>query len=94
MEEQEGIEEQEDPVHIQSSLFQGDSGAVVVLLDRRGDSATPLLTQWTYQAMVHKLLGPRPHQQYQNFGTKLPFTKNTLEFLEELVYVMIDPFKP
>ena len=57
MEEQEGIEEQEDPVHIQSSLFQGDSGAVVVLLDRRGDSATPLLTQWTYQDLVHKLLG-------------------------------------
>ena len=57
MEEQEGIEEQEDPVHIQSSLFQGDSGAVVVLLDRREDSATPLLTQWTYQAMVYKLLG-------------------------------------
>ena len=29
----------------------------------------------------------------QYFGTKPPFTKNTLEFLEE-VYVMIDPFKP
>ena len=37
--------------------------------------------------MVYEFLG------LQNLGTKLPFTKNTLEFLEE-VYVMIDPFKP
>ena len=26
------------------------------MLDRRDDPVTPLLTQWTYQAMVHELL--------------------------------------
>lgn len=32
---------------------------VVLVLDRREDPVTPLLTQWTYQAMVHELLGIR-----------------------------------
>ncbi|KXZ43440.1 VPS33 protein [Gonium pectorale] len=30
---------------------------VVLLLDRRDDPVTPLLTQWSYQAMVHELVG-------------------------------------
>ena len=30
---------------------------VLVLLDRRNDPVTPLLTQWTYQAMVHEEIG-------------------------------------
>mmetsp|Transcript_4745 Transcript_4745/g.13162 ORF Transcript_4745/g.13162 Transcript_4745/m.13162 type:complete len:582 (-) Transcript_4745:177-1922(-) len=30
---------------------------VLLLLDRRDDPVTPLLLQWTYQAMVHDLLG-------------------------------------
>lgn len=29
----------------------------VLLLDRRADPVTPLLNQWTYQAMVHELVG-------------------------------------
>ncbi|KAG9097699.1 vacuolar protein sorting-associated protein 45, partial [Ceratobasidium sp. UAMH 11750] len=29
---------------------------LLLLLDRRNDPVTPLLTQWTYQAMVHELL--------------------------------------
>jgi vacuolar protein sorting-associated protein 45 len=32
-------------------------GPLLVILDRRDDPVTPLLTQWTYQAMVHELLG-------------------------------------
>lgn len=32
---------------------------VVLLVDRRDDPVTPLLTQWTYQAMIHELLGIR-----------------------------------
>lgn len=30
---------------------------LVLILDRRDDPVTPLLSQWTYQAMVHELLG-------------------------------------
>jgi len=29
----------------------------LLILDRRNDPVTPLLSQWTYQAMVHELLG-------------------------------------
>lgn len=30
---------------------------LLLILDRREDAMTPLLNQWTYQAMVHELLG-------------------------------------
>lgn len=34
-----------------------DTPPILLLLDRRDDPVTPLLSQWTYQAMVHELLG-------------------------------------
>jgi vacuolar protein sorting-associated protein 45 len=30
---------------------------LLLILDRRNDPVTPLLSQWTYQAMVHELCG-------------------------------------
>ncbi|QDS70432.1 hypothetical protein FKW77_009683 [Venturia effusa] len=36
-----------------------DTPPILLILDRRDDPVTPLLTQWTYQAMVHELLGIR-----------------------------------
>jgi vacuolar protein sorting-associated protein 45 len=45
--------------HIESDgifVFQ-TQGPILLILDRRDDPITPLLTQWTYQAMVHELLG-------------------------------------
>eukprot|EP00887_Chlorella_sp_A99_P001827 scaffold19.g1827.t1 len=35
----------------------GEATPVLLLLDRRDDPVTPLLSQWTYQAMVHELVG-------------------------------------
>ncbi|KYK61911.1 hypothetical protein DCS_03056 [Drechmeria coniospora] len=34
-----------------------DTPPILLIMDRRGDPVTPILTQWTYQAMVHHLLG-------------------------------------
>ncbi len=34
-----------------------DTPPILMILDRREDPITPLLTQWTYQAMVHQLFG-------------------------------------
>lgn len=34
-----------------------DTPPILLIVDRRDDPVTPLLTQWTYQAMVHELLG-------------------------------------
>lgn len=36
-----------------------DTPPILLIIDRRDDPVTPLLTQWTYQAMVHELLGVR-----------------------------------
>ena len=37
--------------------FTRQEGPMVLVLDRMDDPVTPLLSQWTYQAMVHELLG-------------------------------------
>lgn len=34
-----------------------DTPPILLIMDRREDPLTPLLTQWTYQAMVHELIG-------------------------------------
>jgi len=38
---------------------QSDSPPLLLILDRRNDPVTPLLDQWTYQAMIHELIGIR-----------------------------------
>eukprot|EP00047_Mylnosiga_fluctuans_P009905 m.13677 g.13677 ORF g.13677 m.13677 type:complete len:552 (+) comp2853_c0_seq1:1333-2988(+) len=45
----------------EAELFQGrvDTSSLLLIVDRRDDPVTPLLNQWTYQAMVHELLGIR-----------------------------------
>ena len=42
--------------------FTSDVAPILLLLDRRDDPTTPLLNQWTYQAMVHELLGINNHR--------------------------------
>ena len=42
--------------------FTSDVAPILLLLDRRDDPMTPLLNQWTYQAMVHELLGITNHR--------------------------------
>jgi hypothetical protein len=37
---------------------------VLLIIDRRSDPVTPLLMQWTYQAMVHEVLGIRNNRIY------------------------------
>eukprot|EP00850_Spirogloea_muscicola_P015858 SM000125S26063 [mRNA] locus=s125:179653:184533:+ [translate_table: standard] len=44
----------------ESGLFdfrRTDISPLLLILDRRDDPVTPLLNQWTYQAMLHELLG-------------------------------------
>ena len=37
--------------------FEKESRCVLLITDRREDPITPLLNQWTYQAMLHELIG-------------------------------------
>eukprot|EP00158_Paraphelidium_tribonemae_P003850 Partr_v1_DN26412_c0_g1_i2_m23909 putative Vacuolar protein sorting-associated protein len=44
----------------ESQLFdfrRPDTAPLLLIMDRKNDPVTPLLSQWTYQAMVHELLG-------------------------------------
>ncbi len=34
-----------------------DTPPILLILDRRNDPVTPLLSQWTYQALVHEMIG-------------------------------------
>lgn len=61
-----------------------DTPAILLILDRKNDPITPLLTQWTYQAMVHDQLTIR------NGRVTLP---NEREDLRDIVLTAdADPF--
>jgi vacuolar protein sorting-associated protein 45 len=40
----------------------GESAPLLLILDRKDDPVTPLLSQWTYQAMLHEILGSRDNR--------------------------------
>ncbi|CEP11802.1 hypothetical protein [Parasitella parasitica] len=53
-----------------------DTPPILLVLDRRNDPVTPLLMQWTYQAMVHELIGIH-HGRVDM--TNVPEVKNELK---------------
>jgi len=57
----------------------GSGDLLLLVLDRVDDPITPLLSQWTYQAMVHELLG------LNNNRVMLKGAPNISEDLEEVV---------
>ncbi|KAI7836541.1 hypothetical protein COHA_009606 [Chlorella ohadii] len=65
----------------------GEGAPVLLILDRQDDPVTPLLSQWTYQAMVHEIIGI-------NFNRvdlhKVPGIKP--EFAEAVLSAHQDPF--
>jgi vacuolar protein sorting-associated protein 45 len=52
----------DDVFHFKQRRNASAGGFQVLVLDRRDDPVTPLLSQWTYQAMVHELLGLNNHR--------------------------------
>uniref|UniRef100_F1KXX8 Vacuolar protein sorting-associated protein 45 n=1 Tax=Ascaris suum TaxID=6253 RepID=F1KXX8_ASCSU len=47
----------------EESLFESSKpDALLLIIDRSEDPITPLLNQWTYEAMVHELLGIKNHR--------------------------------
>eukprot|EP00545_Synedropsis_sp_CCMP1620_P013582 CAMPEP_0119004788 /NCGR_PEP_ID=MMETSP1176-20130426/1353_1 /TAXON_ID=265551 /ORGANISM="Synedropsis recta cf, Strain CCMP1620" /LENGTH=607 /DNA_ID=CAMNT_0006956533 /DNA_START=122 /DNA_END=1945 /DNA_ORIENTATION=- len=59
--------------------FRKRSNLLLLILDRRDDPVTPLLSQWTYQAMVHEMLGLNNHRVI------LKGAPNVTKDLEEVV---------
>ena len=56
-----------------------NEGPTLLILDRRDDPVSPLLTQYTYQAMIHELLG------LNNNRCSLKGAPNVTKDLEEIV---------
>lgn len=74
------------PPHLEDAVMVDDTGhfrkrsnLLLLILDRRDDPVTPLLSQWTYQAMVHELLGLNNHRVI------LKGAPNVAQDLEEVV---------
>lgn len=59
--------------------FRQESNPVLLIVDRRDDPVTPLLNQWTYQAMVHELL------TINNNRVNLSHVKDISKDLKEVV---------
>lgn len=53
-----------------ASQFIRDSKTLLLILDRREDPITPLLNQWTYQAMLHELAGISNNKVDLDLGLK------------------------
>ena len=69
--------------------FPRSTGPLVLILDRADDPVTPLLTQWTYQAMVHELLG------LNNNRVLLKDNPNVSKDMQEVsTPFLVSPFPP
>jgi vacuolar protein sorting-associated protein 45 len=71
----------------ESDLFHTQGQATLLILDRVDDPVTPLLQQWTYQAMVHELLGIKDHRVDMS---GVPGIKK--ELMEVVLSPLQDPF--
>lgn len=67
----------------ESGLFdfrRTENSPLLLIIDRRDDPVTPLLNQWTYQAMVHELLGIEDNKvDLRNIG-KVPKDQQVITF--------------
>ena len=55
------------------------SSTTILILDRREDPVTPLLNQWTYQAMIHEVL------DIKNNRVDLKHVENLEQDMKEVV---------
>jgi vacuolar protein sorting-associated protein 45 len=67
----------------------GEQNTVLLLLDRREDPVTPLLNQWTYQAMIHELIEIANNRVNIKKGAKVKVSSDADEVV---LSVDTDPF--
>ncbi|KAI9291831.1 Sec1-like protein [Neoconidiobolus thromboides FSU 785] len=83
-------EEVQNQIDKENQLFRfpaEDSPPLLLILDRKSDPITPLLMQWTYQAMIHELL------TINNGRVDMSSTPDISKDLKEIVLnIQQDPF--
>lgn len=62
----------DDIFQMRRSAASPSSSMLLLIVDRRDDPVTPLLSQWTYQAMVHELLGLNNHRVILKGAPNIP----------------------
>eukprot|EP01091_Cochliopodium_minus_P019833 TRINITY_DN8460_c0_g1_i1.p1 TRINITY_DN8460_c0_g1~~TRINITY_DN8460_c0_g1_i1.p1 ORF type:complete len:555 (+),score=171.56 TRINITY_DN8460_c0_g1_i1:38-1702(+) len=81
-----------DRLNQENGLFGFDqkNNPLLLVLDRRDDPITPLLSQWTYQAMVHELLGIRNNRvcitKKENEISELVLSSEQDDFYKQNMY--------
>lgn len=61
-----------------------DLAPVLMILDRRNDPITPLVTPWTYQSMIHELIGIHHNVTTLESGEQLPLSNLDTFFVESM----------
>lgn len=65
-----------------------DMPPVLLLLDRKSDPLTPLVTPWTYQSMIHELIGiNRNIVDLKDSNEQLTLSETMDEFYQESMYL-------
>lgn len=63
-----------------------DAAPMLIILDRKSDPITPLVTPWTYQSMIHELIGIHRNVTTLESGEQLPLS-NLDTFFAESMYL-------
>lgn len=63
-----------------------DEKCTLLILDRKDDPVTPLLNQWTYQSMVHELIGIKNHRVKIKKGEEIVMSPDQDEFFKKNMY--------
>lgn len=63
-----------------------DEQATLIILDRRDDPITPLLNQWTYQSMIHELIGINNHRVKLDNGEEVVISPDQDDFFNKCMY--------
>ena len=68
-----------------------EAAPVILLIDRKEDPVTPLLTQWTYQAMVHEMLGIQANRVNLPASANVCFLLPHQSFLSPFYFLCLQP---
>mmetsp|Transcript_29069 Transcript_29069/g.25712 ORF Transcript_29069/g.25712 Transcript_29069/m.25712 type:complete len:325 (+) Transcript_29069:466-1440(+) len=63
-----------------------DDKSTLIILDRKDDPITPLLNQWTYQSMIHELIGTKNHRVKLEKGEEIVINPDQDEFYGKNMY--------
>lgn len=63
-----------------------DDRCTLLILDRKDDPITPLLNQWTYQSMIHEIIGINNHRVKLSSGEEIVISPDQDEFFGSVLY--------